>query len=35
MVGGNSVVVQPDVEAALRRHVGILQSRDRRYNIKL
>jgi hypothetical protein len=29
------VAVQFDVEAALRRHVAIPQTRDRRYNIKL
>jgi hypothetical protein len=28
-------VVQFDVEAALRRHLAIPQTRDRRYNIKL
>jgi hypothetical protein len=29
------VAVQFDVEAALRRHLAIPQTRDRRYNIKL
>jgi hypothetical protein len=31
----NLVVGQFDVEAALRRHVAIPQTRDRRYSIKL